>query len=128
MSKLKDYQRTLEMAQANTAKQMANNNFAEHGLNQNGDPLRTYTNERNEATRVVDVVNKSPNKKFGEGALKDMWNKGRDEIGHVTRAFHDADTVPVAPSYLDTNRSPLQDYQQHELHEPAMQQIQEIER
>ena len=129
MSKMKEYQDTLTAATAKAAQQMANNNFADHGLNQNGTPLQTYQNQLNESIRVVQVIDNSPRKpKLGEGAVKSMLMKGWDEAGHMTRAFHDPDTVPVAPSYLESNTpSPLQAMQQ-ELHQPAMEQQQEMER
>ena len=131
MSKLKQYQTTNLNARNDALQTMdrANNNFAQHGLNQNGEPLRQIQNELNEASRVVEVVDESPAKpKIGHNFAMNMAMKGWDEAGHLTRWFHEPDTVPVAPSYLESSApSPLQEYQQ-ELHTPQMEQQQEMER
>ena len=116
------------MRSAQQALERMGNNMPEHGLNQNGEPLRQIQNEMNEAVREVEVIDNSPPaRKLGEGALTSMFMKGWDEAGHLTRAFHDADTVPVAPSYLEAQApSPLQEYQQEMTIEPQPEQ--EMER
>ena len=130
MSKLQEYQAHLATATQQALRDMSERsqtNFHEHGLNQHGSPLQTVQNTLNESQRVVVEQTTTTAPKIGEGALMNMFNKGRDEIGHATRAFHDPDTVPVAPSYLDSSRSPLQELQQ-ELPQPQMKQQQEMER
>lgn len=129
MSKLKQYQAELQNATQQALRDMSERsqtNFHEHGLNQNGDKMREVTNDLNESQRVVEEA-KGPslmdqlkanvshffNYENGMQDIKRFGMKGWDEIGHATRAFHDPDTIPVSPSYLEANtNSPLQTLQQ----------------
>jgi len=128
--KLKEYQAHLLNSTQQALRDMnqrSQTNFHEHGLNQNGSPLQEVQNELNESQRVVVEQEATAPKKLGEGYVMNMGLKGLDEFGHALRAFHDPDTIPVAPSYLDTSQSPLQEFQQ-ELPQPAMEQRKELER
>ncbi len=79
--------------------------------------------------------------KIGAGHVAAMGRMGLDELGHATRAFHDADTVPVisepgafgepTPQEVFADKlsveSPLQAVQK-DLYTPKVEKQQEMER